>query len=381
MEHVIEKRRVMFLFAHLHKGGMQRVVSNLSLALPDYFEQHVVFFGTENPEFEYRAQLHDVRIPGSMSVGLLGKLINAWHRLRAVRTLVKYNEIDIVISFGESSNVYNISSHHRAKKIISSRVDLEGGLADMGIYALPYRLLVHALYRHADLIVAVSEALGEQMRQIVSSRTRVVAIPNLYNVEHITSLSKQALPAVVGFLENRRFILSVGSLCHQKGQDDLLMVFADLHGHFDDLILVIIGRGEWKEQLLEQAVLLGISSKVLFVDFDENPFRYMSKAAVFVLTSRYEGFPNVLVEAMICGCPIVAFDCPTGPKEILDNGRYGILIFNRSVKDAAKSIAMLLNNDNLAAEFVLLAKQRAEKYRSDIIVKQWVDETSLLLVM
>jgi N-acetylgalactosamine-N,N'-diacetylbacillosaminyl-diphospho-undecaprenol 4-alpha-N-acetylgalactosaminyltransferase len=102
----------------------------------------------------------------------------------------------------------------------------------------------------------------------------------------------------MAFLEQKKFILNVGSFCHQKGQDDLLVIFSEVHRHFDDLLLVIMGRGEWKEKLFEKAVSLGVSDRVVFVDFDANPYRYMARASMFVLTSRYEGFPNALVEAM-----------------------------------------------------------------------------------
>jgi glycosyltransferase involved in cell wall biosynthesis len=373
---VKKKRRILFLFAHLHKGGMQRAVSNISLALPDDFEQYVGFFGTENPDFKYKATLHDFGLSGAGQIGLLGKLINGWHRLRAIRSFVILNQIDVVVSFGESANVYNILSSHRAKKIISSRVDLKESLAGVNLYASSYRMLVKVLYPRADMLVAVSEELGQQMRRIVLNQDKVTVIPNLYHIEEIGRRSKESLPMEMAFLEKKRFILNVGSLCYQKGQDDLLTIFSGVHRHCDDLLLVIMGRGEWKEQLFEQAISLGVSDRVVFVDFDANPYRYMARALVFVLTSRYEGFPNALVEAMICGAPVVAFDCPTGPSEILGDSKYGVLVVGRSIQQATQAICALIDDDSLNMKLRLSGVLRAKSYSPANVINKWVQVMS-----
>src|SRR5690242_16761199 len=91
------KIRILFLFAHLHKGGMQRAVSNISLALPNAYEQHVGYFGTENPGFRYNAELHHFKIPGSLATGPFVKGINFMRRLSVLRTFVAENNIDVVL--------------------------------------------------------------------------------------------------------------------------------------------------------------------------------------------------------------------------------------------------------------------------------------------
>lgn len=370
------KRRILFLLAHLDKGGMQRAVSNVSLALSDDFEQYVGFFGTENPDFKYKATLHDFGLSGAGKIDFFGKLTNGWRRLRAIRAFVTQNKIDVVVSFGESANVYSIMSGHRAKTIISSRVALKESLAGANLYTLFYRVFVNFLYPRADMLVAVSEELGEQMRRIVSNQDKVTVIPNLYHVEEICNRSKEPLPTEMAFLEKKRFILNVGSLCYQKGQDMLLTIFSEVHRHCDELLLVIMGHGAWKEKLQKQSVLLGVSDRVVFIDFDVNTYRYMDRASVFVLTSRYEGFPNVLVEAMICGAPVVAFDCPTGPREILGDGKYGFLVVDRSLCQAAQAISSLIDDDSLNMKMRLSGAQRAKSYSAENVINKWVQVLS-----
>ena len=372
MPKVKRKRRILFLFAHLHKGGMQRAVSNISLALPDNYEQYVGYFGTEDPSFKYKATMHDFGLSGSAQNGIFGKVSNGWNRLRAIRAFVIQNGIDVVVSFGETANVYSILSGHGAKTIISSRVALKESLAKLTLYRRLYGILVKWTYPRADMLVAVSECLGEQMRQIVSNQDKVTVIPNLYHVDEIRGRAKEMLPRETAFLEKKRFILNVGSLCYQKGQDDLLTIFAEVNRYYHDVLLVILGRGEWKRQLQEQAGVLGISDRVVFVDFDANPYRYMARALVFVLTSRFEGFPNVLAEAMICGAPVVAFDCPTGPKEILGDSKYGVLVGGRSIRHAAHAICNLIENDSLNLELRASGTERAMGYSAEQVIKKWV---------
>ncbi|WP_435183955.1 glycosyltransferase [Cylindrospermopsis raciborskii G7] len=371
------KKKIMFLLAHLHKGGMQRAVSNISQALPEEeFTQYVGFFGTESPGFKYNASLVDFDIPGSEKIPFFGKLHNFIKRLWQVRTFVKSNNIDIVISFGESANVYNILSLSKAKKFISCRVSLEQALQGSGIYTLLYKLLVKACYPFSDKVICVSKELGLQIGRFVKDKTKLVVIPNLYHIQDINKLSRETLPEAFASLEECKFILNVGSLCYQKGQDDLIEIFKELNNKHNDLFLVIMGRGEWKDKLLSLCNNLALERKIIFIDFDTNPYRYMARASAFVLTSRFEGFPNVLVEAMACGTPVVAFDCPTGPSEILEDSKWGFLIKNRSKEDAVSCLNKLLEDNSLRAEMSIMALRRASDYSSAKIAALWSKELS-----
>lgn len=374
MSQTKHKRRVLFLFAHLHKGGMQKAVSNISLALPNDFEQYIGYFGTENPGFIYKAKIHDFQLSAGSTDSLFSKITNAFRRLRAIRAFVKSAGIDVVVSFGEAANIYSLLSNHQAKKIITSRVHLQKSLSGNAFYTQAYRFFVNQLYPKADAVVAVSEELAKDMRLITKNFIPVSTISNLYHIQDIEKLAEEMLPFNFSFLEDRKFLLNVGSLCHQKGQDDLLKIFKQIHNKHPDIFLVILGRGEWDKRLKNQAELLGIMNHVIFIDFDLNPYKYMARAEVFVLTSRYEGFPNVLVEAMICNAPVVAFDCPTGPEEILNSdSSYGIFIKNRSIDKASEGICRLIEDPKMRHDACVKSKKRGDNYSAGIIVTKWID--------
>ncbi len=374
MEQLTKKRKILWLFAHMHKGGMQRAVSNISLALPDEFQQHIAYFGTENPGFPYKGKLHDLNVPGSLNLSKTRRIINGYRRIKLLRRHIEELGIDVVISFGESANFYNIASHHGAKKILTCRVATAPEKRRAHPFKRAIKLFSKAkLYGRADNIVAVSEELGNEIATMIGDKSKVRVIPNLYHIKKIESMAQEPLPGNYKFLEEEPFILNVGSFIYQKGQDDLLKVYAGL---FDKMSeppkLVLMGRGEWEEGLKSLVCHLGIQDKVIFVDFDPNPFRFMARAKVFILTSRFEGFPNVLVEAMICGAPVVAFDCPTGPKEILQDNKYGFIIENRNKSQAIDVLSRLVLDKQLRQQFCAFSKRRGRHFSASAVIKKWI---------
>ena len=120
-------------------------------------------------------------------------------------------------------------------------------------------------------------------------------------------------------------ILAVGRMSKQKDYPTLIRAFALLAGR-RPCRLVILGQGEQRAELEQLAASLGVADRVSFAGWVENPFAFMSRASLFVLSSIYEGLPTVLLEAMACGCPCVSTDCPAGPSEILEDGRLGPLV-------------------------------------------------------
>lgn len=372
MNSKISKKKILFLFVHLHKGGMQRAVSNISQALPDKYEQFVGFFGTENPGFVYKAGMVDFKLPPTPNNKIHKKLANAFKRFIALREFVNHNNIDAVISFGDSANVYSILSWHRARKIITSRVALEESLSECGPYARFYLWIIKRIYKYANEAVAVSEELAERLKFLTQYKISVVTIPNLFHLDKIKKLSMEVIPEKYSCLTDKKILLNVGSLCYQKAQDDLLIIFEKIYRKHDDVHLVIIGRGEWRNKLYMMAVKMNIVNQITFIDFDANPYKYMSKAAAFVMTSRYEGFPNVLVEAMACGCPVVAFDCPTGPREILDKTSiYGRLITKRDHHVFVKNVSQILLDYELQQQMKSLSIKRSMHYAASDVVLKW----------
>jgi len=372
-------KRVAFLFAHLHAGGMQKAVSNISCALPASFEQFVVFFGSDNPGFSYRAQMVNLDVPGDLGTGPVRKAANFRRRQRLLQEFIDTNRIDTVVSFGEAASVLN-SLTKRKRTVLSVRVSVEEGLANAGWVRHIYRRLVQILYRRADLVVPVSQALAEQMNRLYgvpAGKMRVIY--NLYDIEKIRGLSLEPLPADMEPVFESPIVVNVGSLIHQKGQEHLIRAFAIARKTAPELRLVIVGRGELESDLRALTAALGLTGAIHFAGYDENPYRYLSRACMFVLTSRFEGFPNVLAEAMICGLPVIATDCKTGPREILGDSQHGFLlpdICEQNAEDVERGIAaaiVRLACADCARHYGDLAAARAADFSQDRLVGEWVD--------
>lgn len=191
--------------------------------------------------------------------------------------------------------------------------------------------VIRRFYGEADAVACVSQGVAREVAGLLGSAERVHTVYN---------------PVVTPDLEDRAgagpphrwlapgappVVLGVGKLKVQKGFDTLLRAFARLRAQ-REARLVILGRGPEEGRLLRLAAELGVADDVQLPGFSDDPFAWMRHAAVSVLSSRFEGLPGVLIQALACGCPVVASDCDHGPREILEDGRLGPLV---PVDDAA----------------------------------------------
>jgi glycosyltransferase involved in cell wall biosynthesis len=134
---------------------------------------------------------------------------------------------------------------------------------------------------------------------------------------------------------------------------------------------LILGDGEKREELVSLSRSLNLSEDVIFLGMQINPFKFMCKAAVFCLASRYEGLGNVILEAMALGVPVVVTDCPSGPSEILAGGRYGILVRPEDPGAIAEALLRVLSDRGLQKTLSSLSFERAQDFSLDVLMGQW----------
>ena len=232
-----------------------------------------------------------------------------------------------------------------------------------------YMKLMRLLLPLADGVVAVSDGVADDLRdQAPRAAGKIVTI---YDPIVSPALVEQAeAPVEHPWFANDDppVILSVGRLVQLKEHSTLLRAFAEVV-RSRPARLVILGQGVERESLLELAERLGVSNRLDLPGFDVNPFRYMSRASVFVLSSRYEGFGNVLAQAMACGAPVVSTDCRSGPSEILEGGRWGRLVPVGDWRAMARAIEETLD-DPMPAEAL---KARASVYSVEASVDRYLE--------
>lgn len=185
------------------------------------------------------------------------------------------------------------------------------------------RLAMRCLYRHADGLVAVSAGVAEDLRGLGLSGDRIHVVRNPVDVDRLRHLAEigQPLPGH----DHAPYVVSLGRLAEQKDHHTLLKAYSASALRASHR-LVIVGGGEWYGRVRDWVDELGLADCVLFIGAMDNPYRVLADAKLHVLSSRWEGYPNVLLEALALGVPVVSTDCPHGPREILGGGRYGRLV-------------------------------------------------------
>jgi glycosyltransferase involved in cell wall biosynthesis len=168
-----------------------------------------------------------------------------------------------------------------------------------------------------------------------------------------------------------RILLGVGRLEKQKGFDRLLNAFSSLSSRYPDWGMVILGEGALRAELEKQATALGIAARVRLPGAVGNIGQWYEAADLYALTSRFEGFPNTLLEALACGVPAVAVDCETGPGEILRDGTDGLLIPQDHPKALADALKRLMRDAELRNRFSRHAVAVRERFAVERIVEQW----------
>ncbi|MCW3797515.1 glycosyltransferase [Sphingomonas sp. BN140010] len=327
------RTRVLMLITELSMGGAARMVRELSNSLrQDMDVVEAVFNHADGVDFP------GSQVPTSLDVGGGGgpvaKVMNLARRVSRTRRLKRLLKIDVSISHLEGAHWVDVLSRDREKVILCMHGSIvhNGDIRGAG-GRLRSRVVLPLICRRADRIVTVSRGIADELASLGVDRRRIVAIPNGFDLSSIERRASEALTPEEGkLLDGPPVLIATGRLAAQKNHAALLDVFAALRRR-RPCRLLIAGDGPLRSDLLQQAHALGLTvgepwtgqlqpaePHVVFLGVQANPFRFITRADLYVMTSGWEGFPLALCEAMACGTPVVTTDCATGPREILSDG-------------------------------------------------------------
>lgn len=229
------------------------------------------------------------------------------------------------------------------------------------------RILMQILFPRADAIVAVSQGVTNDLCRYANiDLKRIRRIYNPGVTPQISGLAERPVDHP-WFLEGHTpVIVGMGRLVSYKNYSLLIRAFSIVAERLD-VRLVIFGEGEQRDKLEALAEQLGIKEKVSLPGFTPNPFAYLYRANAFVLSSDLEGLPNVIIQAMACGCPVISTDCHSGPRELLADGRFGKLVPVGDVTAMAEAIAQVLSGDSLAVD-----PEYLKEFDSENIINQYL---------
>ena len=395
-----EGQHIALLMPSLEGGGVQRSMLHLARALADRGHRVDLLVYKAQGDFvdsvpsairvvaletapRWRGGLHAFRAAPEHLIQLAMPVLlprKPQVTLRCLPALVRYLREErpaVLFSADTYLNLVALWARRLAgvsvRTLISERIHLSSHLRD-GAKRRKWRWrfivpLLRRMYPEADRIIAVSRGVADDLRTLVGLPPELVT--TVYNPVVDSELAKKAEAPIdhAWFVPGAPpVIIAVGRLTEQKDFPTLLQAFAQVRAQRQTRLL-LLGEGRMRRELEALTRELGVDQDVSLPGFTSNPFAYMARAAVFVLSSTYEGLGNVLIEALACGCPVVSTDCPSGPAEILENGQYGRLV---PVGDPAAMAQAIISTLEASPDRGLLQK-RALLFSVDRAVEQYLE--------
>lgn len=334
------RKKIAIVVPSLNGGGAERVMTNLIRNLDkSKFEIRLILIKKEG--------VYVNLIPQTVSMVDLKSDRVRYAIFKLVKELNNF-EPDIILSTLGHLNLALLAIRYLLKgnpRIIVREANTPsksmGKLSDTkkNIFVRLYKYF----YPKADIIIAQCKDMKDDIIEFLKvDEKKIHYIYNPIDIAKINELREGANP----YDKRKKNIVAVGRLSYQKGFDVLISAFKLVNEKLPDTQLTILGDGELKKELQQQTENLGISDKVSFINFKENPYPYYYYSDMYVLSSRWEGFPNTLLEALACETKVVATNCKSGPREILGDNEYGVLVNEEDHFSLAEGIIKYLSEEN-----------------------------------
>jgi glycosyltransferase involved in cell wall biosynthesis len=362
--------RITLVTPSLGAGGAERVAQVLAGGFLAAGHQVTVITTTSRPDFYSlppevaRVVLDLTGAPPGRSVSLIrlpGTLLRLPVRLRRLRQELIASSPDAVVCFMEHANILvSLLVGRELRVILTEHSDPSRRKIGWG-----WRILRRLIYRKADVLVSVSAGVDAGFAWL--PRDQRVVIPNPLPPDALAEGAVTSdLPAP--------YLVAMGRLSAEKGFDLLIEAFRRVADRCPEWSLVIIGDGEQREALSAQAARHGLQEAIHLVGAKLDPFPLLRGAEFFVLSSRWEGFGNVLAEALACGLPVVSFDCLSGPSEIVHHARNGLLVPPEDTAALAEALAAMMGDRELRQRLAFHAADSVVAFDVVRIVRRWDEE-------
>ena len=352
--------KVVVVINSLTSGGAERVVSTLTREWAKGHQVLTALFDASCPAYDYGGEVADLGTPSLRSP--VNKLHNVLLRSARLARILRRERPDRIVSFMESANFPTIVA--AAVTGLLDRLCVSVRCNPATIPGL-HRLLIPVVYRLAERVVAPSTGVRNALQRMGLPARKLSVIPNPLSKRTDASTSPRGDAP-------QRYVLGVGRLEPEKGFDRLLKAFSKIDR--PGIQLVILGDGIERAELLAISQELGITSQLHLPGVVADVDAWYRRADCFVLTSHYEGSPNVVVEAMANGCPVVSFDCAYGPAEIVEDGGSGILVPQDNIDGLSDAIQKVVSDRALRERLSKVGRQRAEAFSVDKIAPRWLNE-------
>jgi glycosyltransferase involved in cell wall biosynthesis len=355
--------RILFVLPRMVTGGLERVTLNLIKELQNRGHNCAFAlrkaYGEFLPEAEALCPVYEIGAKGlHQFVPKLSDLIRQWQPTHIISALSDIGFLTYLAIKHSKQEVCWVHSVHGPHDIITVKPNVMGRLR--------FRLdnfFAAIVYKKTDKIIAVSNGIRQDiLNKFQCFEDKVVTIYNpVLEYKHLIHKS-----STTNFVNNSPKIIALGRLTRQKGFDILIQAMKKVPQPWH---LEIWGDGEEYENLQHLINVLDLNKSITLKGSTSQPFNILRQADLFVLSSRFEGFGLVLVEALSCGKKIIATNCPHGPQEILENGRWGTLVDNENIEALSNAIIISLKDENNVSPNPLI--ERAQAFTNEVSTDQW----------
>ncbi|MEO8235394.1 MAG: glycosyltransferase [Flavobacterium sp.] len=355
-----KKYKIALIGFSLSEGGGEKVMANLSVFFDNMgIEVHNIIV-LDKVTYPYKGKLLNLGLLKKNSNGFLNKL----KRLTLLKKYLKQNNFDFIIDFRPRTK-------HWQELIIAKFIYKSSTIYTIHSYWIHYYMpnnsfLTRLIYNHCYANVAIVKPMKELV-EIKHHLTNVATIANPVNINEI--LNKWDEPTTEIDFD---YIIAIGQYeSNVKQFDKLIEAYANSILPKKEIHLVILGKGN-NEFYQNIAAENDILEWVHFLGYQDNPFKFLKKARFLVLSSKNEGFANVLVESLVCQTPVVAFDCLCGPSEIIIDKKNGLLVENQNINKLTEAINLFINDQELYDYCKKNAFQSIQHFTLENIGKQWL---------
>lgn len=384
---------IALLIPELGQGGAQRSLTKLAWELS---KNHTVYILTFHPDYaaSYELPVEPISLAKS-SNNRFEKLIVWRKRYKALKKIKQNKDLDICISFLEGANYLNVLTKSSTKTVISVRGSKEFDHKISGVIGwIRKRILIPRWFGKADKIVVVSKDIKYELEHFFKlSSDKIETINNFYDATRIDEQVKEKIDSEFDAIYTKPVISFSGRLDIQKEPIGLIRSFAILKKSMDARLLML-GEGHLRADIEKECNKLGLSigveGDVVLASYQKNPFKFIARSDLFVLSSSWEGFPNALAEAVLCKVPVISTDCPTGPREILLYDSSSQERVSKSILTKNGTILPLLNTLNIeiyemwansmifalqtdTSNQVNAAYQYIRQFTAEAMMKKWED--------
>lgn len=342
----------------LATGGAERCAALLSI----YFEKHnckvLHVVVVDKIEYEFAGEVFNIGKFKNNSNGIFNRIKRFW----LLKKFFNENSFDFIIDFRVKR--FQIQEYIIAKYIYNSPliVTIHNYMTEW--YFPKNIFLANSIYKKAKLIT-VSNLITEKVLKLYSYKN----IETLYNPIDFSFLENKAEESLnIGF----EYIVSIGRFTDIKQFDVIIECYAKSELKNKNIKLLILGDGENRDKLTNLISELKLEQDVLLLGFQENPYKYMKHAKFLVMTSKYEGFPMVLLESLACKTPVVSYDLKSGPSEIIIPNENGILVENQNKNAMTEALNEMISNKDLYLHCKQNTKSSVERFSLENIGNQWL---------